>query len=135
MPNWRRLGSGGRGDLYLDGARLFGSGRAGTTVAAGAGAGTAPPAPTLTRTPTDTQGVVQSGTGTSPAAGVQATVTFKSPYPYAPVVQLSPANAAAAPLQVYATNVTVNGFDVAFAVAPAASQGATQYQVAYSVRA
>jgi hypothetical protein len=103
-----------------------------TTIAAGAGAGTAPPAPTLTAG-TDGKGQINAGTGTTPAAGTLATVTFIQPYRAgAPMVVLTPLNAATAALQAY-TNSTTTTFSVLLASAPAASQAAGTYQWAYHV--
>ncbi|MCA1593037.1 MAG: hypothetical protein LC754_10385 [Acidobacteria bacterium] len=102
------------------------------TAAAGAGAGTAPPAPVVTGA-TDVRGAVTFGTGATPVAGVQATVTFAAAYPTAPVVVIIPANAATAALQPYVTGTSTTGFSVAFGVAPAAAQANTVYAINYMV--
>jgi hypothetical protein len=103
------------------------------TVAAAAGAGTTPPAPTLQSGAADCQGEVNLGTGTGPTSGSQATVTYATAFGAAPVVVLSPVNAATAALQPYISNPTANGFTIAFGVAPAASQPVGTYVVNYIV--
>lgn len=102
------------------------------TVAAGAALGTTPPAPTVSGA-TGTRGVVAMGTGTAPAAGVAATVTFARAYAAAPVVLPGAASAATPGVEPYITAVTTTGFEIGFAVAPAASQAAGTYAVSYLV--
>ena len=93
-----------------------------------AGAGTGPPAPVMSANADDYRGTLTFGTGTSPAAGNVATVTFsrvRDPNRL-PVVQLTETTAAFAALQP-AVVVSSTGFTVAVANAPAASQGNTVY--------
>lgn len=104
-----------------------------TTAAAGANAGTTPPSPLVATGSTDTRGSLTFGTGTTPAAGAQAVVSFANAYVAAPFVMLTPLNAATAALQPYVTSVGTGGFTIAFGVAPAASQANTVYAVGYRV--
>jgi hypothetical protein len=102
--------------------------------AAGANAGTTPPAPVLTWPgANDIRGTVTFGTGTVPAAGAQAVITFGKVYDVAPTVVICPANAATAALQPYITATGTGGFTVALGLAPAASQANTVYAVSYFV--
>lgn len=100
-------------------------------IAAAAGAGTAPPTPTLLSSSTDTQGQVSLGTGTGPAAGAQATLTFATAYVGTPIVVVCALNAATAALQPYVLGGSAAGFNIAFAVAPSASQTVGTYGVNY----
>lgn len=105
------------------------------SVAAGANNGTSPPAPTLLSASSDTQGQASIGSGTGPAAGAQAVVTFANAFTAAPVVVITAANAATSALQPYVTTVGTGAFTVAFNVAPAASQSTGTYLVNYHVLA
>lgn len=69
------------------------------SVAPGAGAGTTPVTPTLTNA-NDTKGQISITTGTSTPAGVIVTLTFVRNYLTAPIVILTPANAATANIMV-----------------------------------
>jgi hypothetical protein len=100
-------------------------------IAAAAGAGSSPPTPTLQSLASDAQGQVNMGTGTSPTSGSQATITFGTAFGSAPVIVLSPVNAATAALQPYVSSASASSFNIAFAVAPAASQSAGTYVVNY----
>lgn len=91
-----------------------------TTTNANAGTG----ASSSVANATDSAGTVNITTGTlATASGVQATVNFNKAYNVAPLVVLTPANAATAAAavakQVYVTS-TVNGFSVNFGVAEVA---------------
>jgi hypothetical protein len=101
------------------------------TAAAGSNAGTTPPAPVISGD--DTSGAVTFGTGTTPAAGNMVVVTFGSPFSAAPIVTLTPRNAATAALNDYVTSVGTGAFTIAFASAPAASQANTVYSMGYQV--
>jgi hypothetical protein len=101
------------------------------SITAAAGAGTSPPSPTLISLSADSQGEANLGTGTSPTAGSQATVAFATAYTATPVVVLSPVNAVTAALQPYVSSANTAGFNIAFAVTPAASQSAGTYVVNY----
>jgi hypothetical protein len=105
------------------------------TVAAAAGAGTSPPAPTLLSGSSDTQGQVSIGTGTATTTGAVSTVTFSSAFTVAPIVVLSPANAATSALQPYVATVATGTFQVAFNVAPTISQATGTYLVNYVILA
>jgi hypothetical protein len=96
------------------------------TIAAGAQAGTGA---TVTITGNDIAGKVRVTTGTSPAAGTLASITFSGVFGNAPYVVLTPKDVGAAALQVYNGTAT-SGFSVKSAVAPAAS---TQYEWDYMV--
>ncbi len=104
------------------------------TGAAQSGNGTSPPAVTVTGN--DGRGKVSFGSGASPAAGNQVTVTFASNNGWvaAPFVSLTPLNAATAALQPYVTSVSATAFTVAFGVSPTASQSAGTYQLNYGTR-
>lgn len=68
-------------------------------IAVGAGAGTTPGTPTLTNA-NDTKGQISITTGTSTPAGIIITLTFARNYQTAPIVILTPANAATAAIMV-----------------------------------
>ena len=112
------------------------------TAAAGANAGGSPPAPVVTAGSNDARGALTFGTGTTPAAGAQAVVTFANPYlplgaqePLAsPVVMLNSLNTATQALGLYVSSLTPTGFTVSCTTAPAASQGNTVYSVQYVVQ-
>ena len=95
--------------------------------AAGSNAGGSPPSPVVATGANDTRGSVTGGTGTSPAAGNLIVVTFGQAYASAPIVSITPANAAAAALLPYVTAVSTTGFTIAIQGAPAASQANTVY--------
>lgn len=95
-------------------------------IAAGAGAGTSP---TVSVSGTDASGEVSVTTGTTPAAGLLATLTWVTAYSSAARVVLCATNAAAAALQPHSAGTTTTG-TVSVAVAPAAS---TLYTFAYVV--
>lgn len=117
------------GDVKIIGH--LGSEGAAPTAAAGANAGTSPPAPALTGC-TDISGKITFGTGTSPAAGSMAVVTFNAAYASAPKVTLSPINSASAALNLYVASTTTN-FTVSSVNAPSASQANTVYGFNYHV--
>lgn len=101
------------------------------TVAPGAGAGTAPPTPELVAGSTDLAGAVRLGTGTATAAGVVISVTFGTPFPAAPQVIVAPASNATTGRNVYVTNITATGFDIAMNQTPAVSQVVGGYRAAW----
>jgi len=89
------------GDVRFDGTNTKIKHLAGTTTAptgvVGTGAGTTPSAVTFSTNATDLSGDVLVTTGTLPTAGaIVLTVTFNTAYSTAPIVLLSPANAATA---------------------------------------
>ena len=84
------------------------------TVAAGAGAGTTPVAPTLTNA-NDLKGQISITTGTSTPAGVIVTLTFARNYQTAPIVILTPANAATANIMV-ASKIAVTSTTTTFTI-------------------
>jgi hypothetical protein len=103
--------------------------------AAGASAGSGAPSPVAVSGSSDTQGQVGFGTGTSPSTGPQVTVTFAKSYTLTPVVILTSVNQGAAALQPYVSNNSSTGFNISFAVAPAASQAEGAYTMNYIVLA
>lgn len=105
------------------------------SVAAGANNGTSPPAPTLSSDSNDVKGQVNIGSGTTPAAGAQAVVSWGNHWGAAPKVFLTPLNAATVNLGLYVSSVTASGgFTISSVNAPAASQAATVYQAHYFVQ-
>lgn len=103
------------------------------TCAAGANAGTSPPAPVITGS-TDVAGKVTFGTGTTPAAGAQAVITFAKSYTNARVV-ISAINSASASLNLYVSAITSTTCTISSVNAPSASQGNTVYGFYYHVLA
>jgi hypothetical protein len=84
------------------------------SIAASTGAGTSPSAVSVTGT--DMSGVVALTTGTSPTVNaVLATITYNTAFSTAPVVVITPANAATASLaaaQAVWVNITTTGFSI-----------------------
>jgi hypothetical protein len=84
------------------------------SIAASTGAGTSPSAVSVTGT--DMSGVVALTTGTSPSINaVLATITYNTAFSTAPVVVITPANAATASLaatQAVWVNITTTGFTI-----------------------
>jgi hypothetical protein len=101
------------------------------TAAAGANAGSSPPAPVKTNC-SDVSGKITFGTGTGPAAGAQAVITFNTAYANAPTVVLTPINSASAALNLYVSSTTTT-FTVSCVNAPSASQANTVYGFFYHV--
>lgn len=114
------------GTLTVNHHVITGNASGSTTIAAGAGAGTGP---TVSITGNDTSGTITVTTGTSPAAGVLATVTFASAYGSAPGVILEPTGGNGATLQHYTTTTTTT-FSLNSNNVPAAS---TAYTYRYMV--
>jgi len=104
-------------------------------LAAGAANGTGPPAPVLAAGSDDARGSATFGSGTTPAAGAQLTVTFARPRDAArlPVVQITETTTALAALNPAVTSITSTGFTLSTGSAPAASQAATVYGVAWQL--
>jgi hypothetical protein len=102
-----------------------------TTATAGSNAGTSPPSPVISGT--DLDGQVTFGTGTSPSAGQQVTVSFAKSYTN-PRVVITPINSASASLNFY-VSVTSTTFTVSSVNAPSASQSNTVYGFNYHVLA
>lgn len=113
---------------------------------AGANAGTSPPAPVLSNESDDNRGDCTFGTGTTPAAGAMVTLTTSLSWSgyiggvvvgggvSTPTVIVSPLNAAAAALQLYASfDSLLRVVTVSAAVAPAASQANTVYSFTYHI--
>lgn len=102
--------------------------------AAGAQAGGSPPAPVVTAGDTDLRGSMTFGTGSTATAGAMVAVTFANAFGVAPkAVQITPANAATAALQLYVTSIGTTGFTVGCNSAPASSQANTVYAFDYLV--
>lgn len=114
------------GDLSF-GAHIKSTSAGGMTITAGASAGTTPPAPRIVQGH-DARGDVGFGTGTTPSSGVMIHVAFNKAFGQIPCVLICPVGDATAALQLNVGTVSVNGFDVRAAVAPAASQANTVYE-------
>jgi hypothetical protein len=69
------------------------------------------------------------GTGTTPGTGSQVTITFATAFVNTPVIVISPVNQATALLQPSVSSAGPSSFNIAFAVAPAASQATGTYVV------
>jgi hypothetical protein len=103
------------------------------TAAAGANAGTSPPAPVVAATARNQRGNVTFGTGTTPAAGAQVTVTYSAAWPLAPFVSVVAKNSATAALGLYVSANATGSFTVSTTSAPAASQANTVYSFDFIV--
>lgn len=105
------------------------------TAATNAGNGTGPPAPVVAGNSSDGRGSLTFGSGTTPAAGNQITVTFVRPQDpnRLPIVQITETTAALSALNPAVTAVTATGFTVATNGAPAASQANTVYGLAWAL--
>jgi hypothetical protein len=103
------------------------------TAAAGANAGTSPPAPVVAATARNHRGNVTFGTGTTPAAGAQVTVTYSAAWPLAPFVTVVAKNSATAALGLYISANATGSFTVSTTNAPAASQANTVYSFDFIV--
>lgn len=125
------------GDVDVQGGDLAFLGHIGSlglnvpTAAAGANAGSSPPAPVKTNC-SDVSGKITFGTGTTPAAGAQAVITFNTAYATAPTVVLTPINPTSAALNLYVATTTTT-FTVSCVNAPSASQANTVYGFFYHV--
>ncbi|MDQ2727583.1 MAG: hypothetical protein M3Y91_06915 [Actinomycetota bacterium] len=103
------------------------------TVVNGAALGAGPPAASVAAGSTDTRGQVGLGTGTTPATGAAASVTFAAPFATPPTVILGRGSPTTPAAQPYVVSTATTSFVIGFAVAPAASQPAGTYLVAYVV--
>lgn len=104
------------------------------TATAGANAGTTPPAPVVTAGSNSIRGSLTFGTGTTPAAGAQAVVTFAAALGSVPAyVAILGKNAGSVALNLYPSSITAAGFTVSTGNAPSASQANTVYSVEYLV--
>lgn len=99
------------------------------TVAAGLNAGTGPVAPTAGASSTLYRGQVSFGSGTTPTAGSQVTVTFSATLPSVPFIVVSPGNAASGTINPTVLNASTTGFTIGAAVAPTGVQAGTVYSV------
>lgn len=100
------------------------------TVVAGAGAGTSPTVGVGAGS-NDDRGTLNVTAGTSPAAGILATVTFARIWQVPPTVVLSGATVASEALSPAVTAVSTTGFTVSVA----APTGSTAYSFNYQVMA
>jgi len=100
-------------------------------VAAGANAGGSPPGPVKGTLSNDTRFSLTFGSGTGPAAGAVAKVTFNLAYADTTyVVHVTPTNKVTSELGVpYITEKAVGTFVINFPIAMAASQANTVYAV------
>ncbi len=123
------------GDVQLD-AHLIASLAilsAPALAALAANGGSAPAPSSSLTTSHDSRGRVRFGSGTSPTAGAQVSVTFARAYASTPTIVLIAQNAATAALNPYVDSPTTTGFNIALGTAPAASQANTTYIVGYIV--
>lgn len=106
--------------------RLRNAGTIPSAVANGAALGTSPPAATLRSTSRDVEGIVSLGSGTSPAAGTVATITYGTPFSLKPFATVAPASAAAADMGLYVDDAASSATQLVIGCrnAPAASQSA-----------
>lgn len=123
----------GSSSKWVPGANVGGG--SAPAVAAGANNGTTPPAPTVTAGGTDARGIISFGSGGTPAAGAQVTVTFAHALPAGttPFVHLQETNSATKALNVFPTGASNTGFTVSTGSAPTASQASGTYLVEYDV--
>lgn len=123
------------GDLQIDRHLLGGTILTSPALAALAANGGSPPTPAFgSAGGDDIRGKVGFGSGTSPTSGAQVSVAFNKTFPGGvPIILVTASNAATAALNPYVDSPTANGFNIAFASAPAASQAAGTYSVAYIV--
>lgn len=118
-------------DLTVE-RHMLHSGTAPTAVG-GTNAGTTPPAPVVSSLATDVAGNITFGSGSgSPAAGIQLSVTFATPFVNAPTVMLIAKNDATQVLGLSVTTTTT-GFNVVTHTALGTSQGNTTYSIDYLV--
>ena len=105
------------------------------TAAAAAGNGTGPPAPIVSGNSADERGSVTFGSGTTPAAGSQITISFVRPQDpnRLPVVQITETTTALSALNPAVTSVTSTGFTIGTAGAPTGSQVNTTYGFAWAL--
>ena len=99
------------------------------TVAAGGNAGTGPVAPTAGASSTLYRGSVQFGSGTTPSAGSQVTVTFSATLPSVPFIVISPTTTASGTINPYVLSASTTGFVIGSGVAPTSAQAGTIYGV------
>lgn len=96
--------------------------------------GGTPPSPTFSSIGgTDVRGTILFGSGTSPSSGDQVSITFSNAYSNAPIVMITPQNAATSALGLYASSVTTTGFNIAAQNAPSASQSGTTHGASFVV--
>jgi hypothetical protein len=123
------------GDVQLDRHIVASNSLIGAPVLAALTAnGTTPPSPTFSSTGgTDVRGIVRFGSGTSPSSGDQISVTFSNAYSNAPIVMITPQNAATAALGLYVSSVSTTGFNIAAQNASTASQSGTTYSASFII--
>lgn len=124
--------SGNTGELTRTGP-IYGTCGAVPAVQAEAAAGAGMPTPLINAAATDVRGSVTFGTGSGPTAGAMVAVVFDVEYESAPIVTVTPKNAATAALGLFVPATATVAFTVGFATAPAASQGNTVYAFDYHV--
>lgn len=89
------------------------------------------PAPVIGTNAGDLRGQLTFGSGTSPSAGAQISVTYSKACGTAPIVAVFGLNAATIDAIPYATTTSTTGFQVSFRNAPSASQANTVYSVGW----
>jgi hypothetical protein len=122
------------GDVQLD--RHITSSSGAPVLAALTANGGSPPAPASGNgDTTDVRGRVLFGSGTSPSAGAQVSVTFSKAYASTPVIVIVAGNQATAALNPYVDGPSLGttGFNIGCASAPTASQSGSTYAVEYVV--
>lgn len=114
-----------KGGYHSIGGPIMVKGITAPTLAAGANNGGSPPAPNSTYRDNN-HGDINFGSGTSPAAGAQVTVTFTIALDN-PKIVVMPGNAATQALGLYVSAVSTAGFTISSVNAPAASQSNGTY--------
>lgn len=99
------------------------------TAVAGAQAGAGPPAPVVIAGSTDVRGRLTFGTGTAPAAGAMAVVTFAVAYAAAPFVFVNARSGVTLNTGAYFGGSTTTGFTVSLSTTPLGSQGSGVYDI------
>lgn len=122
------------GDVQLDRHLVSSSGE--PALAALTANGGSPPAPSPGNgDTTDMRGRVRFGSGTSPSAGAQVSVTFSKSYASTPIIVLTAGNQVTAALNPYVDgpSLSTTSFNIGCASAPTASQSGSTYAIEYIV--
>lgn len=122
--------------LRIDGTIAAGASTGAPSIAGTANLGTGAPSPTLTSGSNASRGRIEFGTGTSPAAGGLVTLTFPSgsfASGVTPRVMLTHESFLSTTFPLYVSAISDTAVTIGFGTAPAASQAAGTYKVAYQV--
>jgi hypothetical protein len=103
------------------------------TTSGASGAGTNPPAIVLDPDSNDRRGRLTFGTGTAPAAGIIAWVTFSRPFRKTPVITLAAKNYATTQLNPFVQSESNTSFAITAGTTPGVSQPNTTYSIEYVV--